>query len=191
MSLVLRRPHDMHLFRSCSNVPRLPSFLKLPRNPHVLLPLGKVENPLCLPRKKTVERSKVVRVWCVSNILTWKFASHHSRVRFFDISRPKVFRQRGVLSNLGTLEAGPDRDPPPRSKKVRRKNIIVTSKPASRHSRVQCIFFNGSTSKIFQKCFDNEVFCCAILIWKRASRHSRVHFSKGPPPKVLRQLVCL
>jgi len=149
---------------------------------------------MCLPRKKTVERSKVVRMWCVSNILTWKFASHHSRVRFFDISRPKVFRQRGVLSNFGTLEAGPDRDPPPRSKKAREKktlkNIIITSKRASRHSRVQCIFFNGSTSKIFQKCFDNEVFCCVILISKRASRHSRVHFSKGSLPKVLRQLVC-
>ena len=89
MSLVLRRPHDMHLFRSCSNVPRLPSFLKLPRNPHVLLPLGEVENPLCLPRKKTVERSKVVRMWCVSNILTWKVASHHSHVRFFRHLTPK------------------------------------------------------------------------------------------------------
>ena len=38
MSLVLRLPRDMHLCRSSSNVPRLPTFLKLQQNPHVLLP---------------------------------------------------------------------------------------------------------------------------------------------------------
>ena len=37
MSLVLRMPHELHLSRSPSNAPCLPSFLKLPQNPHVLL----------------------------------------------------------------------------------------------------------------------------------------------------------
>ena len=45
MSLVLRLPRDMHLCRSSSNVPRLPTFLKLQQNSHVLLTLGKVPNP--------------------------------------------------------------------------------------------------------------------------------------------------
>ena len=45
MSLVLRRPRDMHLSRSSSNVPRLPTLLKLQQNPHVLLTFGKVQNP--------------------------------------------------------------------------------------------------------------------------------------------------
>ena len=35
MSLVLHLPRKMHLSRSSSNVPRLPSILKLPRNPHL------------------------------------------------------------------------------------------------------------------------------------------------------------
>ena len=61
MSLVLRLPRDMHLSRSSSNDPRLPSFLKLPQNPHVLLTFDKVHNPLRLPRKTTSERPKVLR----------------------------------------------------------------------------------------------------------------------------------
>ena len=55
MSLVLRLPRDMHLCRSSSNVPRLPSFLELLQNPRVLL---KLQNPLHLPRKITSEPSK-------------------------------------------------------------------------------------------------------------------------------------
>ena len=37
MSLVLRLPRKMHLCRSSSNAPRLPSFLEMAQNPHVLL----------------------------------------------------------------------------------------------------------------------------------------------------------
>ena len=61
MSFVLRLPRDVHLCRSSSNVPRLPSFLEMPQNPHVLLTFEKVHNPLRLPRETTSERPKVVR----------------------------------------------------------------------------------------------------------------------------------
>ena len=64
MSLVLRLPGEMHLCRSSSNVPRLPSFLEMLQNPHVLLTFDKVHNPLRLPRETTSERPKVVRTWC-------------------------------------------------------------------------------------------------------------------------------
>ena len=65
MSLVLRLPREMHLCRSSSNVPRLPSFLEMPQNPHVLLTFDKVHNPLRLPRETTSERPKVVaNMWC-------------------------------------------------------------------------------------------------------------------------------
>ena len=37
MSFVLRLPREMHLCRSSSNVPRLPLFLEMLQNPHVLL----------------------------------------------------------------------------------------------------------------------------------------------------------
>ena len=59
MSFVLRLPREMHLCRSSSNVPRLPSFLDMLQNPHVLLTFDKVHNPFCLPRKTASERPKV------------------------------------------------------------------------------------------------------------------------------------
>ena len=61
MSFVVRLPRKMHLCRSSSNVPRLPSFLEMPQNPHVLLTFEKVHNPLRLPRETTSERPKVIR----------------------------------------------------------------------------------------------------------------------------------
>ena len=89
MSLVLRLPRKMHLCRSSSNVPRLPSFLEMLQNPHVLLTFDKVHNPLRLPRETTSERPKVVRTPGVFNILTSKCASRHNGVHFFDISTSK------------------------------------------------------------------------------------------------------
>ena len=61
MSLVLRLPRKMHLCRSSSHVPRLPTFLEMLQNPHVLLTFDKVHNPLCLPHETTSERPKVLR----------------------------------------------------------------------------------------------------------------------------------
>ena len=61
MSPVLRLPQKMHLCRSSSNVPRLPSCLEMLQNPHVLLTFDKVHDPLRLPRETTSERPKVVR----------------------------------------------------------------------------------------------------------------------------------
>ena len=67
----------------------MPSFLELLQNPQVLLTFGKVQNPLHLPRKITSEPSKVVRACGVFNILTWKCASRHNRIHFFNISTSK------------------------------------------------------------------------------------------------------
>ena len=89
MSFVLRLPRKMHLCRSSSNVPCLPSFLEMLQNPHVLLTFEQVQNPLRLPRETTSNLQKVVRSWCVLYILTWKCASRHNGVHFFDISTSK------------------------------------------------------------------------------------------------------
>ena len=89
MSFVLRLPRNMHLCRSSSNVPRLPSFLEMLQNPHVLLTFEKVHNPLHLPRETTCERPKVVRTPGAFNMLTSKCASHHNCVHFFDIATSK------------------------------------------------------------------------------------------------------
>ena len=89
MSFVLRLPRKMHLCRSSSNVPCLPSFLEMLQNPHVFLTFEEVHNPLRLPRETTSEPPKVARTPSVFNILTSKCASGHNGVHFFDISTAK------------------------------------------------------------------------------------------------------
>ena len=59
------------------------------QNLHGLPTFDKVHNPLCLPRETTSERPKVARACGVFNILTWKCASRHSGVHFFDIATSK------------------------------------------------------------------------------------------------------
>ena len=86
MSLALRLPRKMYLSRPPSNVPRLPSFLKLLQNHHILLTFDTVHNPLRLPRETTSDRPKVVRTCSVFNILTWKRASRHNGVHFLNIT---------------------------------------------------------------------------------------------------------
>ena len=89
MSLVLRLPRKMHLSRSSSNVPRLPLFLEMPENPHVLLTSDKVHSPLRRPRKTTSERPKVLRAHQFLTLLTSKCALRHNGVHFFDSSTSK------------------------------------------------------------------------------------------------------
>ena len=89
MSLVLRLPWKMHFCRSSSNVPRLPLFLEMLQNPHVLLTFEKVHNPLRLPRETTSEPPKVARTCGVLYMLASKCASRHNGVHFFDISTSK------------------------------------------------------------------------------------------------------
>ena len=93
------------------------------QNPHVLLIFDKVHNHLRLPRETTSEPPKMVRAWCVLYILTWKCASRHSGVHFFDIATSKsgpnvVFvvhfhlemcfaPQRRALFDITTSKSGP------------------------------------------------------------------------------------
>ena len=59
MSLVLRLPRKMHLCRSSSNVPRLPSFWKCYKTLTFGSLFDKVPNPLLLPRETASERPKL------------------------------------------------------------------------------------------------------------------------------------
>ena len=59
------------------------------QNPHVLLTVDKIDNPLHLPRGTTAQLPKVVQTPSVFNILTSKCASRHNGVHFFDISTSK------------------------------------------------------------------------------------------------------
>ena len=82
MSLVLRLPRKMHLCRSSSNAPRLPSFLDM-------LWLRNVLRATTACTFSTSQLPKVVRSWCVLYMLTSKCASRHNGVHFFDISTSK------------------------------------------------------------------------------------------------------
>ena len=120
MSLVLRLPRKRHLCRSSANAPRLPWFLEMLQNPHVLLTFDKVHNPLRLPRETTSKRPKVVRPPGAFNILTSKCACATTACTFSKSQLPKVVRAWCAL-------------------------CILTSKCASRHNRVH--FFDISSSK--------------------------------------------
>jgi len=120
---------DEHVFCTApatqnANVPRLPSFLEMSQNPHVLLTFEKAHNPLPLPRETTSERPKVVRTPGVFTILTCKCASHHNGVHFCDISTSKSGRElrcsvhfdfdicfapqrRRALLDIATSKSGP------------------------------------------------------------------------------------
>ena len=89
MSLVLRLPWKMHLCRSSSHVPRLPSFWKCYKTLTFCSLFDKVHNPMRLPRETTSERSKMVRACSVFNMFTSKCASRPNGVHFFDISTSK------------------------------------------------------------------------------------------------------
>ena len=91
MSLVLRLPRKTHLCRSSSNAPHLPSFLEMPQNPHVFCSLL---TRCTLPCACHAKRHLTVQKWSgracgAFNMLTWKCASRHNGVRFFDISTSK------------------------------------------------------------------------------------------------------
>ena len=56
---------------------------------HKTLTFDKLHNLLRLPRETTSEPPKVVRTLGAFNILTWKCASRHNGVHFFDIATSK------------------------------------------------------------------------------------------------------
>ena len=160
MSLVLRLPRDMHLCRSSSNVPRLPSFLEMLQNPHVQLTFDKVHNPWRLPRETTSEPPKVVRTLGVLCAFWLRNLFRATTACTFSTSQlPKVVRPWCAL-------------------------YILTSKCASCHNGVH--FFDISTSKSGPRIVS---FLC-ILTSKCASHHKGVHFFDISTSKSGPTLVC-
>ena len=187
MSFVLRLPRKMHLCRSSSNVPCLPSFLEMLQNPHVLLTIEEVHNPLRLPRETTPEPPKVVRTPSVLNILTSKCASRHNGVHFFDNFQKWfdngvfcTFSLRNVLRATTTCTFLTSQLPT-----VAREwcvLYILTSKCASRHNGVH--FFDISTSKSAPRprCFLPFHFkICFAPQWRATFHFSSLQMSPRPP----------
>ena len=118
----------------------------------------------------TSQLPKVVRTWCVLYILTWKCASRHNGVHFFDISTSKSGPKWCVL-------------------------YILTWKCASRHNGVH--FFDISTSKKWSerwcvlyiltwKCASRhngvQFFISHLASWLRTRRFSEVTFRPSGAP---------
>ena len=140
-------------------------------------------------RNSTSQTPKVVRTWCVLDILTWKCASRTTACTFPTSEPPKVARTCGVL-------------------------YILTWKCASRHNGcalfqhpnlqkwrehvVFCTFWLGNVLRATTACTFStsqlpkvvRPWCVLyILTWKCASRHNGVHFfdiatSKSGPTMV-------
>ena len=191
----------MHVCRSSSNVPRLPSFLEMRRNPHVLLTFDKVHNPLHLPRETSSEGPKVVRTLCVLYILTWKCASRHNGVHFFDISTsrsgPRIvcfvhFHLEMCFAPQRFFTFSTSQLP----NVVRHWGVLYmfTSKCASRHNGVH--FFDIATSKSgprprcfvhfdLQMCFAPQrvqFFISHLASWLRTRRFSEPTFRPSGAP---------
>ena len=165
----------MHLCRSSSNVPRLPSFWKCHKTLTFLLTVDKVHNHLRLPRETPSERPKVART-CAFNILTSKCASRHNAVHFFDIatskSGPKLTcfvhfdlemcfapQQRALFRHLNFQKCS------------EREVFLSFSLASVLRATTACSF---STSQLLKVVRSWGVLY--ILTWKCASRLNRVQF---------------
>ena len=161
MSLVPRVPRKMHLCRSSSNVPRLPSFLEMLQNLHVLLTFERVHNPLRLPCETTSEPPKVVRAWCVLHILASKCASRRNGVHFSTSQLPKVVRAWCVL-------------------------YMLTSKCASRHNGTACTFSTSQLPKVVREmvCFVHVDFEMCFAPQRHGVHFLDISTSKSGPRMV-------
>ena len=182
----------MHLCRSSSNVPRLPSFFEMLQNPLALLTFKKVHNPLRLPRETTSQRPKVARTFGVLYILTSKCASRHNGVHFFDILTSKtVPRMVSFVHFDFKMCFAPQRCTLFRhlsfQKCSEREVFVLLFHLQTCFSPQRCTFFRHLNS---QKYSEREVFFC-FFTCKRASHHNGVHFFDISTSKSGPELVCL
>ena len=156
MSLVLRLPRKMHLCRSSSNFPRLPSFLEMLQNPHVFSLLTRCTIPCACHARRDLN----VQKWSVHGVLCTCWLRNVLRATmactFLTSQLPKVVRKRCVL-------------------------YILTSKCASRRATTACAF---STSQLQKVLLTWGVFC--FFTCKCASRHNGVQFFTSHLPSGLR-----
>ena len=133
----------------------------------------------------TSQLPKVVQTWCVLYILTWKRASRHNGVHFFDISASKSGSNLVcfVHFDLETCFA------PQWRALFRHLNFQKWSKPG-----VFCTFWLGNVLRATMACtFSTSQLpkvvqtwrVLYILAWKRASRHNGVHFFDIATSKIL------
>ena len=141
----------------------------------------------------TSQLPKVVRTWCAFYILTWKCASRHNGVHFFDISTSKSGPKLVCFVHVDfEMCFAPQFSTSQLVKVVRSWCVlhILTSKCASRHNGVH--FFDISTSKSGPNpwCFYFEMRFCATtacnfssLIWPAGSAPAALASLLFDPPE--------
>ena len=191
-SFVLRLPRKMHLCRSSSNVPRLPSFLEMLQNPHVLLTFDKVHNALRLPRETTSDPPKVVRTpgaltFWLRNVLratmACTFSTSQALFRHLNVEKCSVpvslfhFWLRNVLSATTACTFSTSQ----LLKVVRAWCVlyILTSKCASHHNGVQ-FFISHLARWLRTRRFSEPTFrpSGATNHWKNTRFHDFPTFSR-------------
>ena len=101
MSLVLRVPRNLHLCRSSSNFPRLPSFLEMLHNPHVLLTFWEGAPSLAPATRKHIWTSKRgANMWCFVHF-EFQMCFATTACTFSTSQLPKVVR-------IATSKSGPN-----------------------------------------------------------------------------------
>ena len=112
-------------------------------------------------RTSTSEPPKVVRTWCVLYILTWKCASRHNGVHFFE-SRHLSFQKWSENGVFCTFSLG---------------NVLSAT--------TACTFSTSEPPKVVR---DRQFL--TLLTWKCASRHNGVHFFDIATSKSGPNVVC-
>ena len=146
MSLVLRLPRKMHPCRSSSNVPRLPSFVEMLRNPHVFAHFWEGAQSLApATRKQHLNLQKSRKTCGDLYILTSKCASRHHGVHFFWHLNFQKWSDNGVFCTFWL------------------RNVLGAT--------TACTFSTSQLPKVVR-----PWCVLYILTWKCASRHNGVHF---------------
>ena len=138
--------------------------------------LGNVVRATTACTFSTSELPKVVRAWCVLYILTWKCASRHNGVHFFDIATSKSGPNLVCFVHFDLEMCFA----PQRRALFRHRNFQKLSEPG-----LFCTFWLGNVLRATTACtfstsqLPKVVRCwCVlyILTWKCASRHNGVQF---------------
>ena len=138
----------------------------------------------------TSQLPKVVRPWCVLYILTWKCASCHNGVHFFDISTSKSGPSMVCFMHFDfEMCVAPQQRPlfqHPNLQKWREHVVFCTFRLGNvLRATTACTFSTSELPKVARTC---SVWY--ILIWKCASRHYGVHFFDISTSKSGPTLVC-
>ena len=155
---------------------KCPTLAIMLQNPHDLLTLDKVLNPLRLPRETRSERPKVVRTWCALSILTWKCASRRNGVHFCDISTSKSGPKLVCFVHFDfDMCFAPQRRALFRHRNFQkcsdRAVLLAFSLANALRATTACTFATSQLPKVVRQ------WCALyILTSKCASRHNGVHF---------------